>query len=172
MSAASDTTSIAVFDTGGTINGILSESDPVPTRSLVIDYLREHSARYAISISNAEQIVMKDSRVLTSTDRDALLTAIQIEPCNRILVPHGTFTMPQTGEYLQQRLGRNHKRCVVLVGARKPLNDPDTDAYERLTFAISALRDGLPGVWIAMGDKLWPPSKVKKNLETGEFVAR
>ncbi|MEM8564752.1 MAG: asparaginase domain-containing protein [Pseudomonadota bacterium] len=172
MRAASDTTSIAVFDTGGTINGILSESDPAPTRSLVIDHLREHSAHYAIDIIAAQQVVMKDSRILTSADRDALLNAIQISPYSRILVPHGTFTMPQTGQYLQRRLGRNHNRCIVLVGARKPLNDPDTDAYERLAFAISSLRDGLPGVWVAMGDKLWPPSKVKKNLETGEFVAR
>ncbi|MEM9255156.1 MAG: asparaginase domain-containing protein [Pseudomonadota bacterium] len=166
-------TPIVILDTGGTINGILGEKDTPPEQSLVIEHLRKNAERYQVRLADSRQIVMKDSRALTVGDRDALVAAIKACPNHRILIPHGTFTMAETGEYLEARLGEElTQRCIVLVGARKPLSDPHTDALSRIDFALASLKKGSPGVWIAMADTLWSPATVRKDPNSGEFVAR
>ena len=53
---------VAVLETGGTINGILDPAAPAPTRSRVVDWLREHRERLHLEI-DARIVVMEDSRV-------------------------------------------------------------------------------------------------------------
>ncbi|MEM0953936.1 MAG: asparaginase domain-containing protein [Pseudomonadota bacterium] len=167
---------IAILDMGGTINGILDPDDAPPSHSLVIDYVAAKAESFGIHI-RGQQIVMKDSRAVTDADRDALLGAIRRSEEDALLVPHGTFTLATTGEYIAHALqaeptaGASQKR-IVLVGARYPLGAEDSDAPHRLKFAINALLTAEPGVWVAMEDKLWRPHTVTKDLDSGRFVPR
>jgi len=163
---------IAVLEMGGTINGILSPEDPSPKESRVVKFLTERQSEFSITCSS-EIVVMKDSRAVLDNDRDLLAAAIERSFGNRILVPHGTFTMPETGEYLQQALGSSiGDKCVILVGAMIPLHDEGSDASSNLEFALDNLRDAPPGIWVAMSQRLWDPKTVIKDQETGEFRER
>lgn len=163
---------ICVLETGGTINGILDPDAPPPESSRVLAWLQEHSARLQLECES-RLVVMKDSRALNASDRARLAAAIESQAAQRILVPHGTYTMPETGVYLRERLGGNAlKKSIVLVGSLVPLGEPGSDAPAALEFALTKLREGPAGVWIAMGERLWHPEEVVKDAATGHYVAR
>ncbi|MBT4522173.1 MAG: hypothetical protein HOC23_19410 [Halieaceae bacterium] len=163
---------IALLETGGTINGIIGPDDASPDESRVLHWLNEMSGRLSLQVS-AQLLVMKDSRAMTDDDRQALAVAIAQTPADHILIPHGTYTMPQTGVYLRAQLDPIvQQKCIVLVGSMIPLNDPDSDAPQSLEFAIETLRSGMPGVWIAMNKTVWHPGDVIKDLRTGDYVSR
>lgn len=164
--------SVAVLETGGTINGIVDPAAPAPTESAVVAWLERHSERLQLQVS-ARLVVMKDSRALNETDRSALATAITACPLQRILVPHGTYTMPETGVYLRNHLSdRVQQKTIVLVGSIIPLDEPASDAPAALEFALRTLSWGKGGVWVAMNGRAWHPGKVVKHPVSGEFVPR
>lgn len=168
----SENIEIEILEMGGTINGILDPDGPIPDESRVVEFLEKFQSEFLIRCSS-KIVVMKDSRVIQTEDRKALTDAIRRTFTKRILVPHGTFTMPETGRFLQKSLGEKiGEKCVVLVGAMIPLGEEDSDAPANLEFAVANLREAPLGVWIAMNRKLWNPQEVQKDQETGEFRIR
>ena len=115
---------------------------------------------------------MKDSRAITDSDRDAIIDAVMKTQAQYVLVPHGTFTMSETGSYLRNHLQSLNGKTIVLVGSNVPLGDEGSDAIENIEFALRSLKTQSPGVWVAMSGKAWNPDEVEKNLETGEFVSK
>jgi L-asparaginase len=163
---------LEVLETGGTINGIIDPDAPPPENSRVVAWLRQHGWRWSLELS-AELVVMKDSRHLGEPDRRALRQAIEASPVEHILIPHGTFTMPETGVYLRRHLGvAAQGKTIVLVGSLIPLDEPGSDAPSALEFALDTLCAQGPGVWIAMSSRVWNPGEVVKDLLTGEYKAR
>ena len=163
---------LAVLETGGTINGILDPAAPPPTSSRVVAWLRHHAGRLQLLIE-PQIVVMKDSRALEDADRARLAAAIETTPARRILIPHGTYTMPATGVYLRRHLGAEAQaKSIVLVGSMIPLGDAGSDAPLALEFAIATLREEPVGVWIAMNGRTWHPAEVVKDQITGDYVAR
>jgi len=168
----SENIEIEILEMGGTINGILDPDGPIPDESRVVEFLEKRQSELLIRCSS-RIVVMKDSRVIQTEDRKALTDAIWHTFTKRILVPHGTFTMPETGRFLQKSLGEKiGEKCVVLVGAMIPLGEEYSDAPANLEFAVANLREAPPGVWVAMNRKLWNPQEVQKDLDTGEFRIR
>lgn len=163
---------ILVLETGGTINGILDPALPPPTTSRVIAWLGRHAPRLGLQFA-AQVIAMKDSRAIDDTDRERLALAIEATGERRILVPHGTYTMPDTGMYLRRHPGAaSTGKSVILVGSMVPLGEPQSDAPAALEFALEKLRERPPGVWIAMAGRLWHPDEVVKDPASGAYVAR
>lgn len=160
----------ALIEMGGTINGILDPDDPPPTSSRVRAWLERERPDLDLLF---KVIAMKDSRAVDDQDRSALRTAI--ECCNErcVLVPHGTFTMTTTGEYLMNHLNQESlSKVIVLVGARLPLGEAGSDAPANLQLAIEALQHRQTGVWVVMSGKVWRPDEVIKDTQSGEFVPR
>jgi L-asparaginase len=163
---------ICVLETGGTINGILDPDAPPPAKSRVLAWLQQHAARLQLECES-RLIVMKDSRAIDASDRARLAAAIESQAVQHILIPHGTYTMPETGLYLLGRLGPHAlKKTIVLVGSLVPLGEPDSDAPAALEFALKQLREAPAGVWIAMGERLWHPGEVIKDELSGRYVER
>lgn len=163
---------ICILETGGTINGILDPGAPPPANSRVVAWLQEHASRLQLEC-DSQLIVMKDSRAIDADDRTRLAAAIEAQPGQHILIPHGTYTMPETGLYLRARLGADASRKkIILVGSLVPLGEPGSDAPAALEFAVQKLRAGPAGVWIAMGERLWHPGEVVKDAVSGRYVAR
>lgn len=163
---------LLVLETGGTINGILDPHAPPPLASRVVAWLRQHAERLALELS-AETVVMKDSRAITDADRDKLAAEIEASPAEHVLIPHGTYTMPDTGVYLRQHLSRAaQNRTIVLVGSLVPLGEPDSDAPAALEFALQTLRSHSPGVWLVMSRRVWHPAQVMKDVVSGEYRPR
>jgi L-asparaginase len=166
------TLTFSLLETGGTINGIRDSDDPPPAGSRVFSWLREHRGRLQIEPA-LETVFMKDSRAIDASDRAHLAQVIEACGADRILIPHGTYTMPETGEYLRSHLSNNAlRKCILLVGSLIPLGETGSDAEPALGFAIDSLRRGEPGVWIAMQRRLWDPAGVCKDSATGKFIAR
>lgn len=156
-----------ILEMGGTINGIVDPLEPPPTHSRVVEWLQ----RRGLNADGARIIAMKDSRLITDADRDCLLAAIDTCDTVGVLIPHGTYTMPESGEFLQSQLGLEAGgRCVVLVGSLIPLDEPDSDAPEMLKLALEVLEAGRAGIWMVMSHQIWRPGTVRKDLDSGRFV--
>src|SRR5690348_5161476 len=91
---------IKILITGGTIDDLdyeKEENAPKNHLSLIPDLLKQ--ARITKDY-DVEVLMQKDSRVVTEEDRKLILERCQNYEENKIIITHGTFTMPETARYL------------------------------------------------------------------------
>jgi len=157
---------IKVFITGGTIDNLeYSSEDQAPKnqKSIIPELLQQ--ARITLGY-NAEEIIFKDSRFVTSKDRKLIFQKCEKCKEDKIIITHGTMTLADTAKYLGQK---NITKTIVLTGAAIPSNNPDSDALFNIGFAFSAVQSLPSGVYVAMNGKIFSWQNVKKNLDTGFF---
>lgn len=115
------------------------------------------------------EICMKDSRDITDEDRVRLADEITKSPYEKILVTHGTYTMPMTAEYLRQHLVDNQK-VIILTGSMTPLAGMSpSDGGFNIGFAIGSMDLLKPGVYLGMNGKIFKAGDVHKNTSIGRF---
>ena len=114
---------IKIFTTGGTIDKIYFDQkseyqvgDPqaggvLERANVVIEY-------------EVESILRKDSLDLTDEDRNVIKRKVYADPCDRILITHGTDSMIQTAK----SLGRESGKTIVLTGSMYPAEFRNSDA--------------------------------------------
>ena len=78
-----------------------------------------------------------------------------------IVITHGTDTMAYTASVLSFML-RGISIPVVLTGAQVPLSLTNSDARSNLELAFSVAASGLPGVFVAFGNKVIKGDCAKK----------
>jgi L-asparaginase len=157
---------IRVFITGGTIDNLEYDSEdkaPKNQKSIVPDLLKKSriSLDYIV-----EEVCFKDSKFMSDDDRKLLLKKCRECPEERIIVTHGTMTMPITAKYLGK-----HKiaKTIVLLGAAIPGNKEDSDALFNLGLAFASVQLLPHGVYVTMNGKIFSFDNVKKNLDSGFF---
>src|SRR3989338_3983332 len=128
---------IKVLITGGTIDNLEYDSEdnvPKNKKSIIPDLLKK--SRISLDY-NIEEACFKDSKFLNDADRELILKKC-IE-CNeeKIIITHGTMTMPTTAKYLGK-----HKlvKTIVLVGAAIPGNKKDSDALFNIGMAFASVQ--------------------------------
>ena len=158
--------SICIFTTGGTFDKVYldAKSDYQIGEPMVGDILREAGV---LEPCRVESILKKDSLELTDEDRALISRSVANAPEQRILIIHGTDTMPQTAEALRVVGGKT----IVLTGAMSPARFRNSDATFNTGFAIGALQALPHGVYIAMNGRVFEAGKVRKNLQLGCFEA-
>lgn len=115
-----------------------------------------------------EQAFSKDSRDVTESDRQKIVEFINDSQHQNIIVTHGTFTMRESAEYIQERLSDDKK--VILTGSMIPLTGfASSDAGFNLGFAVGSFGSLSPGAYISMNGGIFAPSEVTKNLEVFRF---
>ena len=114
-----------------------------------------------------ESIIKKDSLDMDDQDRQLMAQTVAADPCDKILITHGTDTMVDTAQEIQ-RAGVTNK-TVVFVGAMQPARFRDSDATFNIGFAIAALQVLPAGVYIAMSGEVFPADQVRKNRDAGRF---
>lgn len=157
---------IKILITGGTIDGLDYEKDddaPKNHLSLIPKLLKQSKI---IVDYDYEILMQKDSRVITDEDRQVMLDACKNSDEDRIIITHGTFTMPQTAKYLGKA---NLNKTMVLFGAAIPANKEKSDALFNLGTAFVAVQLLSHGVYIAMNGKVFTGDNVRKDLGTGYF---
>lgn len=162
---------IHIILTGGTID---SRWDPKQDTAVV----SEHSTlpEYFDGLNLYEELTinevcMKDSRALTPEDLKTILKAIEDSPSQRVLVTHGTYTMPDTARYLKVNLKLKDK-VVILTGSMTPLRGFDfSDAGFNLGFAVAKLQDLKSGVYLAMNGKVFSADEAAKSITEGKFYS-
>jgi L-asparaginase/Glu-tRNA(Gln) amidotransferase subunit D len=121
-----------------------------------------------------ENQFVKDSKLFTPQDMDALATIIKNDTHRTFIVTHGTDAMVKNATMLQERLA-NSGKVVVFVGAMIPLSMHDkhkSDAVDSLSFAINHITSQEPGVYIVGRDDhtrrldFFNPCYVEKDRNT------
>lgn len=159
-----------VVRTGGTI-----ESRWEPTLDTAVTdvnpwlqiYLERINLQLALQFTTA---CLKDSRDITYKDRKQIVEAIISSAARKVTVPHGTYTMADTGQFINERLPEDHDKTVVLFGAMIPLNGfVPSDAPFNCGFATGAALVLRRGVYVAMNTRLFNAEDVEKNRSEGRF---
>ncbi|MFA5829174.1 MAG: asparaginase domain-containing protein [Candidatus Gracilibacteria bacterium] len=100
--------------TGGTIDSYYdaTKDTAVPNRHSVIpEYIKSLKINNKVIFT---QVCMKDSRSLTQNDRKKILETIEKSVSKKIIITHGTYTMPDTAKYLQANLKRKKRGLSLL----------------------------------------------------------
>lgn len=167
--------SIHFIITGGTIDSVWSGSKDtvvVSEHSTLPEYFEElgRNLKFSEEIKFSE-ICMKDSRAIDEQDRKDVLKAIEESDAKKIIITHGTYTMPDTARYIKQNLKRNDQ-TIVLTGSMVPIKGFDfSDGPFNLGYAFAQLQDLKEGVYVCMNAKVFSPEEVAKNIEEGKFYS-
>ncbi len=155
--------------TGGTID---SEFEPTSDSTKVSKNPKVPLYLQKLGLYNpfvTEVVFLKDSREIRHTDRKQLLEIIRKSPHTLILITHGTYTMPDSAQYVKDQLGKTDK-TIVFVGSMIPLSGFEySDAAFNLGYAVAQLQTLPPGVYVCMNGKVFDPDKVDKNKIAGRF---
>ncbi len=155
---------IKFITTGGTIDKVYFDAKSLYQVGApqVIEILQEANVAFEYEVVS---ILQKDSLEMTEADRQAIRQAVEAEPCQRIVITHGTDTMVDTAKYL---LGIPNK-TIVFTGAMEPARSRYTDATFNVGCAIAAVQTLAPGVYIAMNGQVYSADRVRKNHEMRRF---
>lgn len=157
--------SIRIFVTGGTfdkeyneLNGELYFKD-----THLYEMLRLGRSKLELEITT---LMMMDSLDMNEQDRHTIARACRDVPENRILITHGTDTMPETAALLA---GLIKDKTIVLTGAMVPYKFGSSDGLFNLGSALAFVQTLPPGVYVAMNGKIFEAENVRKNKSLGEF---
>lgn len=155
---------IQIFTTGGTFDKVYFDANSEFTigESALPAILAEANVtdRYAIT-----GLMRKDSLELTDADREQIRQAVVASTAARIVITHGTDTMPQTAEVLASV----RDRIIVLTGAMQPARMRYSDAVFNVGFAWAAAKLLPPGIYLAMNGEVFEAGSVRKNLKAQRF---
>ena len=158
--------------TGGTIDSYYdgSKDTVVPNEHSVLPKYLKSLKLYEDFVFT--EICMKDSRDLNTKDVKKIFKAIEKSKYKRIIVPHGTYTVPDTARYVAANLKENKDKVIIFVGSMIPLiGFSPSDAPFNLGFAIAKLQDLNPGVYICMNGRVFSTNEIVKTLSEGRFTS-
>ena len=159
------TPTIRVFVTGGTFD---KEYDELTGRLFFRDsHLHEmlRIGRSGVPVS-VETLMMIDSLDMTEADRRLVVERCTTCPEDRIVVTHGTDTMPETARALH---AAGLAKTVVLTGAMIPYTFGSSDGLFNLGSALSFAQVLPHGVYVAMNGRVFQGDRVRKNRAAGVF---
>ncbi|MFA8435873.1 MAG: asparaginase domain-containing protein [Marinifilaceae bacterium] len=110
-------------------------------------------------------VLKKDSQEITNEDRELIVNSIKTQKSDKIIITHGTDTIRETAQYLNQI----EDKLIILTGAMKPERFSNSDAPITLGTAIGAANVLKKGVYIAMHGKVLPFNEIQRNTETGQY---
>lgn len=156
---------IRIFVTGGTfdkeyneLNGELYFKD-----THLHEMLRLGRSRLDLQIST---LMMMDSLDMNEQDRQTIARACLEVPEKKILITHGTDTMPETASLLA---GIIKDKTIVLTGAMVPYKFGSSDGLFNLGSALAFVQSLPAGVYVAMNGMIFEAGNVRKNKAKGEF---
>ena len=157
---------VTILSTGGTIDKVYSLAGELeigePSVAELLSFVLTDTT------FDIRSVLKLDSLDMVDADRDLLCQALEAVDNDRVLITHGTDTMPETARYLQERAQLGQK-VVVLTGAMQPASMRKSDAAFNLGAAVSALNLLEPGVYISMSGRIFPDSSVTKDRARGIF---
>ncbi len=156
---------IKIIVTGGTFDKEYNEVDGKLffRRTHLNEMLALGRSRVKVTVKT---LMMIDSLFMTGADRKKILRECQASKEKKIVVTHGTDTMPETARLL----GRNLKgKTLILTGAMIPYKFGSSDGMFNLGSALSFAQTLPPDVYIAMNGRFFPWHNVRKNKAKGEF---
>ena len=157
---------IQIYSCGGTIDKVYFDalSEYSVGHPSIADVFQKANIGFQYQI---DSLMRKDSLEMTDTDRQLIRERVIGCPHDRILITHGTDTMPTTA----RELGGIPEKVIVLTGSMTPARFQASDAEFNIGCAVGALQSQPPGVYVAMNGLVFNGAKVRKNRSEGRFEA-
>lgn len=165
---------IALISTGGTIEKTYDELGGVLSNKLsVLDMLLATLELRGVTIDRVP-LMNKDSLDMTESDHDLIADTAELMSRNHdgVVIVHGTDRLAKTGDRIHERLVQKGgaRKAVVLTGAMRPYEMRRTDATQNVTEALAAVQLLVPGVYVAMHNRVLQFPGVVKDTKQGTFV--
>jgi L-asparaginase len=155
--------------TGGTIDSYYegTKDTAVPNeKSVIPQFIKSLKLYEEFEFS---EVCMKDSRDLSKSDVKKILEIIENSPHKRIIIAHGTYTMPDTARYLEANI-KNKDKVIILTGSMIPLvGFSPSDAPFSLGYSIAKSQELSNGIYVCMNGKVFSPAEIVKTLSEGRF---
>jgi L-asparaginase len=113
-----------------------------------------------------DKILLKDSLDMDDNDRQKILETVQNSQQSRIIITHGTDTMVQTAQFLEQQV---EDKTIVFTGAMIPYVFKKSDSLFNLGTAFAAVQCLPAGIYITMNGRVFAANNVIKNRGEGIF---
>jgi len=153
--------------TGGTIDSAEPYRSDIkstfPSGTHVPEMLEQSRVKSGVIV---DTLMLKDSNDLTEADRESILERCKTVPEQRVVITHGTDTMPETARFLGERI---QDKTLVFTGAMTPFVMERSDSLFNLGFAIASAQRLPKGVYVAMNGRIFDWDNVRKNREIGMF---
>lgn len=155
--------------TGGTIDSRYdgSKDTAVPNEKSVIPSFIESLKLY--HGSEFTTVCMKDSRELTREDLEKVLKAIEESTHNKIVITHGTYTMPDSARFLKANLKRTDQTIILTASVIPIQGFSPSDGPFNLGYAIGQLEHLMPGIYVAINGEVFSPEEVMKVISEARF---
>ena len=155
---------IKILATGGTFDKIYydAKSDFRIGEPMALPILEEANATFDYEV---ESILKKDSLDIDDDDRELIRSTVEREPCERIVITHGTDSMIKTAMCLLEI----ENKTIVITGAMQPARMRYSDSAFNIGVATTAVQLLKPGVYVAMNGKILDPRSTTKNVEMSRF---
>lgn len=111
-------------------------------------------------------ILKKDSLDITIEDRDKVYDACKKSKIDKIIITHGTDTMIETAK----KLSDLKNKTIIITGSMRPEMFSNSDASFNIGTAVGALNVLDKGVYLSMHGRVYSWNKVKRNMDTGQFI--
>lgn len=178
-----------VITTGGTIESFYNSEEGTPHYVPLPDRAEDTCIPAALEKMglgddvDTYPLAMKDSKEVTTDILDHVMWKAATEGYTRIVIVHGTDTMPVHARYLKRRMAEYgseygmDETSIVFTGAMGPLRDkhvawrePEThtecnDGWHNLRRALQDVQTVKPGVYVEMGDGPHEADAICKNVE-------
>ena len=175
MSDSQDSKFIEIIITGGTIDSAWNgarDTAVVSEHSVLPEYFKNlaQNLKFYENFIFTE-ICMKDSRDIREEDREKVLDAVEKSRTGKIIITHGTYTMPDTARYLKRNLKRKDQ-AIVLTGSMVPIKGFDfSDGPFNLGYALAQVQKLSAGIYVCMNARVFAPEEVAKNTNEGKFYS-
>ena len=162
---------IEIFITGGKIDSFYDSS-----KDAIVPLKKSCLPSFFKSLKTSDdfsfiEICMKDSRSINQEDLKKLLKSIDKSNSKKIIITHGTYTMPDTARFLVANLKKSDK-TIILTGAMIPLTGfSPSDAPFNLGYSLASLKVLKSGVYVCMNGQIFNPEEVSKRISEGKFVS-
>jgi L-asparaginase len=155
---------IKILTTGGTFDKIYYDdnSDFHIGEPMVKPILEEANVTFDFEV---ESILKKDSHHMNDADREIIRSKVQQDPCDWIVITHGTDSMIKTAMCLLDI----ENKTIVITGAMQPARMRYTDSAYNIGVATNAVQLLKPGVYLTMNGQIFDPRTTTKNVAMSRF---
>lgn len=106
---------------------------------------------------------MKDSRSITPEDRMKILNIIEESDALKVIITHGTYTIPDTASFLEDNLKRRDQ-VVIVTGAMIPIKGFETsDGPFNLGYSIAQVNTLSAGVYVCVSARVYTPKRAEQR---------
>jgi L-asparaginase len=157
--------------TGGTIDSYYdaSKDTAVPNKESIIPSFIESLNLY--TPAEFTTVCMKDSRDMKPEDIQEVIKAVEESPCKKIIITHGTYTMPDTARAIKGNLKRTDQTIILTASAIPIQGFSPSDGPFNLGYAIAKVEDLSPGIYVAINGRIFDPEEVMKVMSEARFTS-